>query len=147
MERSLSCQSTDSSVVEKTVTSWSQKKSGRLFNPPQVIENNGEPWRARTSDPLIKSAVTSTPAGHASYDLLISVTGCSRQRVYPSIPINNSLSVFWSQVGHKFSGHIRRTNNLRHECSKQLRFTGPRLSQRLIAALSRGMAGVLLLRT
>ena len=24
-------------------------------NLPQVIECNGEPWRARTSDPLIKS--------------------------------------------------------------------------------------------
>jgi len=55
VERSLSCQSTDCSVVEKMVTSWSQTKSGRLFNLPQVIENNGEPWRARTSDPLIKS--------------------------------------------------------------------------------------------
>jgi integrase len=31
------------------------KKNGRFFNLPQVIENNGEPWRARTSDPLIKS--------------------------------------------------------------------------------------------
>ncbi len=55
VERSLSCQSIDSSVGEKMVTSWSQTKSGRLFNLPQVIENNGEPWRARTSDPLIKS--------------------------------------------------------------------------------------------
>src|SRR6266403_1073382 len=25
------------------------------FNPPQVMENNGEPSRARTCDPLIKS--------------------------------------------------------------------------------------------
>jgi hypothetical protein len=30
-------------------------KSGRLFNLPQVVARNGEPWRARTSDPLIKS--------------------------------------------------------------------------------------------
>jgi hypothetical protein len=51
----VSCQNIDSNVAEKMVTSWSQKKNGRLFNPPQVIENNGEPWRARTSDPLIKS--------------------------------------------------------------------------------------------
>ncbi len=36
-------------------TGLSQTKSGRFFNLPQVIENNGEPWRARTSDPLIKS--------------------------------------------------------------------------------------------
>ncbi|HKO44151.1 MAG TPA: tyrosine-type recombinase/integrase, partial [Pyrinomonadaceae bacterium] len=49
--RSLSCQSIDSNIAEKMVTSWSQKKSGRLFNLPQVIENYGEPWRARTSDP------------------------------------------------------------------------------------------------
>ena len=37
------------------VTSWSQTNSGKLFNLPQVIEDDGEPWRARTSDPLIKS--------------------------------------------------------------------------------------------
>ena len=30
-------------------------KNGRPFNLPQVIENNGEPSRARTCDPLIKS--------------------------------------------------------------------------------------------
>jgi Phage integrase family len=42
---------------------WSQvghngKAAGPIIhcNLPQVIENNGEPWRARTSDPLIKSA-------------------------------------------------------------------------------------------
>ena len=34
---------------------FSQMKNGRSFNLPQIIENNGEPWRARTSDPLIKS--------------------------------------------------------------------------------------------
>ncbi len=71
------------------------------WNLPQVIANNGEPWRARTSDPLIKSAITGTPAGYGSYDLLTFVTGCSRQRVQLLIPINTSLSVFWSQVGHK----------------------------------------------
>ena len=63
-------------------------------------ENNGEPWRARTSDPLIKSALTSTPAGYGFYDLLPFVTGCSRQRVHQLLPINASLPVFWSQVGH-----------------------------------------------
>ncbi len=35
--------------------SFMETPSGRMFNLPQVIENNGEPWRARTSDPLIKS--------------------------------------------------------------------------------------------
>ena len=30
-------------------------ENGRPFSLPQIIENNGEPWRARTSDPLIKS--------------------------------------------------------------------------------------------
>ena len=58
----------------------------------------GEPWRARTSDPLIKSAVTSTPAGYSSYDLLIFVTGCSRQRVYLLLLIITSLPVVLSQV-------------------------------------------------
>ena len=57
--------------------------------------------RARTSDPLIKSAFKLTPAGYGSYDLLTLVTGCSRQRVYMLIPINASFSVFWSQVGHR----------------------------------------------
>jgi hypothetical protein len=49
--RSLSCQS----IASSDVTSLSQTKSGRSFNPPQVVENNGEPSRARTCDPLIKS--------------------------------------------------------------------------------------------
>ncbi|HKO44157.1 MAG TPA: hypothetical protein VJU84_12850, partial [Pyrinomonadaceae bacterium] len=93
--------SIDSNIAEKMVTSWSQKKSGRLFNLPQVIENYGEPWRARTSDPLIKSAVTGTPAGYGSYDLLTFVTGCSRQRVHLLPAISAYFSVFWSQVGHK----------------------------------------------
>jgi hypothetical protein len=61
----------------------------------------GEPSRARTYDPLIKSAVKHTPAGYGSYDLPTFVTGCSRQRVYLLLLINPSLSVFWSQVGHK----------------------------------------------
>ncbi|MGI9067476.1 MAG: hypothetical protein ACR2HX_13880 [Pyrinomonadaceae bacterium] len=81
--------------------SFMETPSGRMFNLPQVIENNGEPWRARTSDPLIKSAVKPTPAGYGSYDLLTFVTGCSRQRVHLLPPINASFSVFWSQVGHK----------------------------------------------
>jgi hypothetical protein len=103
VERSLSSQTIDRRC-RNDITSWSQTKSGRLFNLPQVIENNGEPWRAQTSDPLIKSAVKGTPAGYGSYDLLTFVTGCSRQRVYLLIPINASLSVFWSQVGHKLMG-------------------------------------------
>ena len=65
------------------------------------VTKTGEPWRARTSDPLIKSAVTDTPAGYGSYDLLTFTTGCSRQRVYLLPPINANFSVFWSQVGHK----------------------------------------------
>ncbi len=73
--RSRSCQNIDSSVVEKMVTSWSQTKSGRLFDLPQVIENNGELWRARTSDPLIKSVLKRSPAGYGPYDLLTFVTG------------------------------------------------------------------------
>ena len=52
--RSLSCQTIDGRD-RNDGTSLSQTKSGRLFTLPQVIENNGEPWRARTSDPLIKS--------------------------------------------------------------------------------------------
>src|SRR6266404_5156462 len=47
-----------------------------------------------------RGAVTGTPAGYGSYDLLTLVTGCSRQRVQLLISINASLSVFWSQVGH-----------------------------------------------
>ncbi len=94
MERSLSCQS----IASSDVTSLSQKKNGRLFNLPQVIESNGEPSRARTCDPLIKSAFTDTPAGYGSYDLLTFVTGCSRQRVYLLLPSISSLSVFLSQV-------------------------------------------------
>jgi hypothetical protein len=62
------------------------------------IRKNGEPWRARTSDPLIKSAFTDTPAGYGSYDLLISVTACSCQRVYLLPPFVSRLSVFLSQV-------------------------------------------------
>jgi hypothetical protein len=46
-------------VIMLSSKRWSQvgqqKKNGRLFNLPQVIENNGEPSRARTCDPLIKS--------------------------------------------------------------------------------------------
>jgi hypothetical protein len=80
------------------VTGLSQTKSGRLFSLPQVIDNNGEPSRARTCDPLIKSAFKDTQAGYGSYDLLTSVTGCSRQRVYLLPPIISSLSVFLSQV-------------------------------------------------
>ena len=53
--RSWCCQSIDRNIVDRMVTSWSQTKSDRLVNLPQVVENNGEPSRARTCDPLIKS--------------------------------------------------------------------------------------------
>jgi hypothetical protein len=93
-------------IDSSDVISFSQTKSGRLFNLPQVIENNGEPWRARTSDLQIKSAFTSTAAGYASYDLLTFVTGCSRHRVYLLAPIIPSLSVFSSQVCLKLFGVV-----------------------------------------
>jgi hypothetical protein len=48
-------QRSNSNLDQKLVTSWSQTKAAGFFNLPQVIEINGEPWRARTSDPLIKS--------------------------------------------------------------------------------------------
>ena len=68
------------------------------WNLPQVMENNGEPWRARTSDPLIKSAVTSIASGYGFYHLLTFVTGCSRQRVYLLLLINAALCVVLSQA-------------------------------------------------
>ena len=45
------------SIDNNDVTSLSQgKTAGPTFiGLPQINENNGEPWRARTSDPLIKS--------------------------------------------------------------------------------------------
>ena len=54
------------------------------------IANNGEPSRARTCDPLIKSAVRSTASDYGSYNLLTFVTGCSRQRVHLLPPITGS---------------------------------------------------------
>src|SRR5437879_2402503 len=63
-----------------------------------LFEKNGEPSRARTCDPLIKSAFTGTQAGYGSYDLFTFVTGCSRPRVYLLPSIIPSLSVFLSQV-------------------------------------------------
>src|SRR6266851_1135748 len=72
------------------------------------FENNGEPWRARTSDPLIKSALTSTPAGYGSYDLLTFVTGCSRRRVQLLLLINTNLSVVLSQVCRKLLQLLRK---------------------------------------
>jgi hypothetical protein len=56
------------------------------------------PARLERATPLIRSAFRGTPAGYGSYDLLTSVTGCSRQRVYLLPPITSSLSVFLSQV-------------------------------------------------
>src|SRR5712691_5054279 len=45
--------------------------------PAASHQKKGEPWRARTSDPLIKSAFTGTPVGYGSYDLFTLVSGCS----------------------------------------------------------------------
>src|SRR5882724_2901148 len=61
-----------------------EKEGGQMImgNLPQVIENIGEPWRSRTPDPLIKSAVTGTPSGCGSYDSFTFVTDCSRQLVH-----------------------------------------------------------------
>ena len=75
--RSLSCRRIDSSIASKMVTN----EKRQALRPTAVIESNGEPSRARTCDPLIKSAFTGTPAGYGSYHLLTSVTACSRQRV------------------------------------------------------------------
>ncbi len=76
-------------------------KNGRLLNLPQIIANNGEPSRARTCDPLIKSAVRSTASGYRFCDLLTFVTGCSRQRVHLLSPITASFAVVLSQVCRK----------------------------------------------
>jgi len=81
----------------RQVTSWSQMKSGRLFNLPQIIYS-GEPSRARTCDPLIKRAVTSTASDYGSYDLLTFVTGCSRLGVHLLLPITATFAVVLSQV-------------------------------------------------
>src|SRR2546422_5950650 len=43
----------------------------------KVVSRGG----ARTSDPLIKSALKVTPASKGSYDLFAFVKGCSRRRV------------------------------------------------------------------
>ena len=64
----------------------------------ESFNENGEPSRARTCDPLIKSAITSTAPGYGSYDLLTFVTGCSRQRVHLLPPIQPSFGVLLSQV-------------------------------------------------
>ena len=62
----------------------------------------GEPSRAQTCDPLIKSAFRVTPAGYGSYDFTF-VTGCIRQRVYLLLPIIPSLSGVLSRVCLKLS--------------------------------------------
>ncbi len=49
-------------------------------------------------DRMIKSAFKHSPAGDGLYDLFTFVTGCSRQRVYLSPPVQTSLSLFSSQV-------------------------------------------------
>ena len=58
----------------------------------------GEPSRARTCDPLIKSAFTDTPAGYGSYDLLTFVQVAAAGEFHLLPPIISSLSVFLSQV-------------------------------------------------
>jgi len=89
-------------VYETVLGPADNKQQGRLHDGrPQTtvaIGNNGEPSRARTCDPLIKSAFKDTPAGYGSYDLFTSVAGCSRQRVHLLLLINPSLSVFLSQL-------------------------------------------------
>ncbi len=49
---------------------------------------------------MTASAVESTASGYGSYDLLTFVTGCSRQRVHLSPPIQPSFAVMLSQVCH-----------------------------------------------
>src|SRR5260221_14161421 len=73
---------------------------------PNLLRKNGAPGTTRTCDPLIRSAFRGTPAGYGSYDLLTSVTGCSRQRVYLLPPITSSLSVVLSQVCLKLLGPL-----------------------------------------
>ena len=65
---------------------------------PIILFESGEPSRARTCDPLIKSAFRDTPAGYRSYDLSTFVTGCSRQRVYLLLLVKTSLPLVLSQV-------------------------------------------------
>jgi len=66
--------------------------------PAVIIDDSGEPSRARTCDPLIKRAVTSTASDYGSYDLLTFVTGCSRHGVHLLPPITATLAVVLSQV-------------------------------------------------
>jgi hypothetical protein len=76
---------------------WSQvghkQKTAGSSTCRKSLKNNGEPWRARTSDPLIKSAVKRSPVSYGSYDLLTFVTGFSRQQVHLLRPIRFSLPV------------------------------------------------------
>jgi hypothetical protein len=44
----------DSGSENKSDVATNKKR--QALQPAAVIENNGEPWRARTSDPLIKSS-------------------------------------------------------------------------------------------
>jgi hypothetical protein len=86
---------------QSDLTSLSHMKNGRpniTLEPAVIILNSGEPSRARTCDPLIKSAVKGTASGYGSYDLLTFVTGCSRQRVHLLPPITATFAVVLSQV-------------------------------------------------
>ena len=44
-------------IAPSAVATMANEKRQAQYSlePAAVIENNGEPWRARTSDPLIKS--------------------------------------------------------------------------------------------
>ena len=55
--RSKCCQSIDSGIYTQMVTSLSQKKSGRPYSLPQVVDPVGAPGMIRTCDPLIRSQV------------------------------------------------------------------------------------------
>ncbi len=96
-----SLRSFNTSVAFKSVqTEKRQVLSPAVFcNRPIDLLKNGEPWRARTSDLLIKSAFKDTPAGYGSYDLLT----CSRQRVYLLLVAKISLPVVLSQVCLKWN--------------------------------------------
>ena len=110
------------------VTSLQQMKNGRLFNLPSIIELNGEPSRARTCDPLIKSAFMRTASTYGSYDLLTFVAGCSRQGVNVLPPTTVTFAGVLSQV-----------------CRNRSR-SGPRASRVWSPQLSRSISSPVLLR-
>ena len=80
----------------------------------QSFLNNGEPSRARTCDPLIKSAVTSTGSGYSFYHLLTFVTGCSR---------HESICYWLLAPNSRYCGHKMVTRQ--EFASQRLRFGTP----------------------